>query len=114
MLFQLVEIICCGNIVLYQRFGCCSHCLVVAIKENVVVEYPKHLQRTPVTSLTQTESKNVDSKKVGRKVAVKPRKRNIFISSEKSYSTAEDCQFYQQATCYQVQAPYDRPQDYQI
>ena len=55
MLFQLVEIICCDNIVLYQRFGYCSHCLVVAIKENVVAEYPKHLQRTSVTSLTQTE-----------------------------------------------------------
>ena len=99
---------------LYQRFGYCSHCLVVAIKENVVAEYPKHLERTSVTSLTQTESKTVDSKMVGWKVAAKSRKRNIIISPEKSYSTAQDCQFYQQGTCYQVLAPYDRPQDYQI
>ena len=98
----------------YQCFGYCSHCLVVAMKENVVVEYAKHLQRKSVLSLTQMASQNVDSKKVGRKVAVKSRKRNIPISPEKLFGTLQDHQFYQQATCYQTQAPYDRPQDYQI
>ena len=38
----------------YQRFGYCSRCLDVAVIENVVVKYAKHLQRTSVSSLTQT------------------------------------------------------------
>ena len=67
MLFVGGSNISCDNIMLYKRFRYCSHCLVVAIKENVVVEYAKHLQRTSVSSLTQTASENVDSKKVGRK-----------------------------------------------
>ena len=46
------------------------------IKENVVVEYAKDLQRTSVSILTQTSSQNADSRKVDRKVAVKSRKRN--------------------------------------
>ena len=79
-----------------------------------MVEYAKHLQRTSVSSLTQTASENVDSKKVGRKYAVKSRKQNISISPKKSYGAAQDCQFYHRVIRYQVQAPYDRPQDYQI
>ena len=78
----------------YQCFGYCSHCLVVAMKENVVVEYAKHLQRKSILSLTQTVSQNVDSKMVGRKVAVKSRKRNIPISPEKSFGTSQDYKFY--------------------
>ena len=52
------------------------------MKENVVVEYAKHLQRKSILSLTQTASQNADSKMVGRKVAVKSRKQNIPISPE--------------------------------
>ena len=55
----------------YQCFRYCSHWLTVATKENVAVEYAKHLQRTFVSSLTQTASQNVDRKKVGRKVVIK-------------------------------------------
>ena len=54
--------ITCDNIVLYERFGYCSHCLVVANKRECCVEYAKHLQRTSVSSLTKTASENVDSK----------------------------------------------------
>ena len=84
----------------------------VAIKENVVVEYVKQLHCKSVSSLAQTASQNVDSKRVGRKVAVKSHKRNIPISPEKLYGTSQDYKFYRQATCYQAQAPYGIPQDY--
>ena len=77
-----------------------------------MVEYVKQLHRTSVSSLAQTASQNVDSKRVDRKVAVKSRKRNIPISPEKLYGTSQDYQFYRQATCYKAQAPYGIPQDY--
>ena len=44
----------------YQRFAYYSHYLVVPVKENVVVEHAKHLQRTRVSSLTKAGSQNVD------------------------------------------------------
>ena len=62
--------------------------------------------------MAQTASQNVDSKRVGRKVAVKSHKRNIPTSPEKLYGTSQDYEFYRQATCYQAQAPYGIPQDY--
>ena len=49
-----------------------------------------------------------------KRLAVKSSKQNIPISPEKAYGTSQDYQFYHQGTCYQAQAPYDRPQGYRI
>lgn len=89
-----------------QRYGYCGHSLPVPIKQVILEKYAKILQRTSVARLIQTDSWNIDSKKVGRKKTEKLRKRNELFSPGNIIKTST-ANFYPRKATY---LPYGRHQ----
>lgn len=82
-----------------QRYGYCGHSLSVPIKQVILEKYAKILQKTSVARLIQTDSWNIDSKKVGRKKTERLRKRNELFSSENIIKTST-ANFYPRKATY--------------